>query len=387
MELPDGAGITGKYTSDKRTISLAGELSKEHSLTLGGYNASADYYGVLRHEYGHHLWDTNKSESVVDDFRQLYMHLTKGKPTFFKSKISAYASTVEDAFSEAFSAYTSPLYKKGKLPKDLENFFDHYLAGKPATFKSSWVAEGVTPPRPKKGVMFRDATKQKDFEKYVKEYEKILTTGSMDKGKVAERARGLYRRDIDGTWMDSSASSWQGSTHQPQAQLIKFKAEQIESRPIKTRITKMSSDQVASQWLRAENLPDEPYIRARALSKAYYKATKQDKVKMYRGISGTHGRAYKAQIMELKRQYPSLEDQKKIKVLIKEDSMVGYTTSRSKTLDFGPTIVERFIDTEDILLSDRVWAKGRFKSEFEHITIGGHYEVTLDKLDIVGGFF
>jgi hypothetical protein len=81
-----------------------------------------------------------------------------------------------------------------------------------------------------------------------------------------------------------------------------------------------------------------------------------------------------------------LEDQKKIKILIKEDSMVGYTTREVATHDFGPTIVQRMVDTEDILLSDRVWAKGGYKSEYEHITIGGHYEVTLDKLSVLGNW-
>jgi hypothetical protein len=34
---------------------------------------------------------------------------------------------LDEAFAEAFAAYSSPLYKKGMLPKEVETFFKELL--------------------------------------------------------------------------------------------------------------------------------------------------------------------------------------------------------------------------------------------------------------------
>lgn len=382
--LPDGNGRLGKYTPGKRTISIAGETSKEHTLTLGSYNASADYYGILRHEYGHHVWDINKAGPMVDDFRQLHLQAIKGNPNFFKSSVSKYAAeSVEDAFAEAFSAYTSPLYKKGKLPKQLENFFDHWAAGKKATYKSSWVAEKITPKaNPKK--LFIDPDHQKSYSRYKAEYTaqlKEFKQKGYSPGAMSKEAKKIYTNDLRNTWIHNSAGGWQGSTNYDNARLIKFMAEQIENRPIKTRITNMSSKKVSELWLQVEKLNPDPYLRAKALTKAYHDVMGQKTVRIYRGIGGDHGRKYLKEIRELKNNTP-VEKWGTTKIVFKEDSMVGYSGNPKTAFSFSQLRITRKVDVDDILLSDQIWAKQYHHIEREYIMIGGDYEVMLKDIEL-----
>lgn len=382
--LPEGKGIIGKYSAKERTIHIAGEMGKEHTLTLGVCNVSKDYYGILRHEYAHHIWDINKADVLVNEFRQLHTQLTKMDKNIFKWSVSRYAhENVADAFAEAFSAYTSPLYERKMLQPQLENFFDHWLDGKAATYNKSWVSEKIMAKADPKR-MFTDKAHQKMYEEfeasYTKKFDDLKQRGV--KGPtLAKEAKATYKRDIQKTWVGRGADSWQGSTNHQSARLIKFKAEQIENRPIKTRITKMSSKRVSQRWAEAEKLDAAPYIRAKALTKAYHKAIGQKTIKMYRGIGGSHSGTYLHRIKELQRDTPK-KDWAKTKVLFKEDSLVGYSGNRGTPSNFAEFAVIRKIDVDDILLSDKVWVKRSHIGEQEYIVIGGNYEVMLDQIII-----
>jgi hypothetical protein len=104
---------------------------KVNSLRIGGRDAfvvSTDYYSTLRHELAHHF---QKSMELSRKRKWLELWADSGKKNYFQKKVSFYSGTDSgEAFAEAFSAYTSPLYGTSKtrlLPKQIEAFFKEWL--------------------------------------------------------------------------------------------------------------------------------------------------------------------------------------------------------------------------------------------------------------------
>jgi hypothetical protein len=107
------------------------ESRKVNSLRIGGRDAfvvSTDYYSTLRHELAHHF---QKSMELSRKRKWLELWADSGKKNYFQKKVSFYSGTDSgEAFAEAFSAYTSPLYGTSKtrlLPKQIEAFFKEWL--------------------------------------------------------------------------------------------------------------------------------------------------------------------------------------------------------------------------------------------------------------------
>ena len=140
------------YDPRMNTIDIASGLSKNSSIELGvgkahrydpdlmvyNFQVSNDFNTVFRHELSHHFWRSNSEMRA--QFTKVSEKLSGGKAfnkqtkNWFEENVSHYASTnKEEAFAEAFSAYTSPVYESGvpgkSLPTDMEKFFERYLGG------------------------------------------------------------------------------------------------------------------------------------------------------------------------------------------------------------------------------------------------------------------
>jgi hypothetical protein len=113
------SGSYGMFQPRTKSIHLAtGYIStKKPELDVGkeSFAVGTDLASTFRHEYGH---------AVMDSYR-LNTHAWYSIKKPGASNISAYAGmSKSECFAEAFSAYTSPKYKKGMLPKATEQFFD-----------------------------------------------------------------------------------------------------------------------------------------------------------------------------------------------------------------------------------------------------------------------
>ncbi len=119
-----GASLQGEYNRSTFRIELAGSLQKGNSLTVGKNNwgTSNDLFTVSRHEFAHHTYANNLTSSTKKDFIDIWKDSGE---KYFSKNVSKYAgSNIKEAFAESFSAYTSPIYKEGMLPKQIEKYFD-----------------------------------------------------------------------------------------------------------------------------------------------------------------------------------------------------------------------------------------------------------------------
>lgn len=137
----------GSSTLDRRQdISYIGVLAHPENIKKIGYQKNEDFdsliYAITRHEIGHNLstYDVlGESISIIDSlrdrigskelFRILYekvspyssfleLNLILGKCNRFSL---AYNKEMDETVAEIFSTYTSPTYKEGTMPKELES--------------------------------------------------------------------------------------------------------------------------------------------------------------------------------------------------------------------------------------------------------------------------
>lgn len=115
-------GTMGKYY--KKQIWIGGEQYKNvHDLKIGkrNFNIGKDFFTNSRHELGHAI-----RENISDEDMSVWYGIWDRHG----NKVSKYGSTnASEFFSESFAAYTSPKYKIGMLPKEIESFFDDLLKG------------------------------------------------------------------------------------------------------------------------------------------------------------------------------------------------------------------------------------------------------------------
>lgn len=117
-----GRKVKGSFSEKGLSIELVTkDISMKHTLSIGEKSMviSQDFFSNLRHELGHKL--LNKS-TTSEGWINLFNNTDEIK------KISKYALTnKKEAMAEAFSAYTSPLYKKGMLSKKIEEILEELI--------------------------------------------------------------------------------------------------------------------------------------------------------------------------------------------------------------------------------------------------------------------
>jgi len=107
------------YKNKEITASLKG-FSNRQQLKAGNgvFNVTGnDFAGMIRHEYGHHIYNSIP-QSTQDKFIDIFINEnTRG--------VSKYADTnVLELFAESFAAFTSPSFSKvkSKIPSSIEKF-------------------------------------------------------------------------------------------------------------------------------------------------------------------------------------------------------------------------------------------------------------------------
>jgi hypothetical protein len=231
----------------------------------------------------------------------------------------------------------------------------------------------VPAPKPKppeiKGP-FKTQKHNKQYQKYYQEYmdqaSEHIIIGPSATLKEAENKKKALQSIFGREYMESSklkpirdaASDWQGSTHRARPTALKYKAQTLEKKRTQffTRRNRSKSDII--EW--TKEIPDESYLRMKALNQVYYDALGIKKVTLYRGTDGGTGRKLAKDIKVAKE---AGEDT----VFIREPSLIGYTTSKSIAKSFGPDSrgisVSRRVDTKDIFISDDVWRSWKLKND------------------------
>jgi len=128
-----GTNQIGSYLAGDAEMFMSSTLKKGHDLhrlKVGkkNFSVSSDLLGIYRHEFGHFIKTEIAGSGVLKkkNFTKKWNKIfSKRGSKFFEKGVSRYAGTnADEAFSECFSAYTSPKYKRGMLPKDIESLFD-----------------------------------------------------------------------------------------------------------------------------------------------------------------------------------------------------------------------------------------------------------------------
>lgn len=118
------------YSHGKNKLDIASTMPERAEAKLGGPTVGQDYATAFRHEFGHHTQDnlerpidplTGKKlswQNIANKF------IGNDKPTL----VSEYAKlNHKELFAESFAVYTGREYKRGSLPKEIENYLDLIL--------------------------------------------------------------------------------------------------------------------------------------------------------------------------------------------------------------------------------------------------------------------
>ena len=132
---------------------------------------------TFRHEFGHHVHSILfKRYAPLNKFDEAWDNIwNKHGKSWWESKVTNYSATnVKEAFAEAWAIRTSKHYRKGMLPKEIEDFFDNLFKGEipvvklPPVKKVTLKKAAERPPlntRQKQTIKFADDTGKLTTEK------------------------------------------------------------------------------------------------------------------------------------------------------------------------------------------------------------------------------
>ncbi len=217
------------------------------------------------------------------------------------------------------------------------------------------------------GVRFRNPDYQRLYDDLVEKY----------KGKDASALRDLFRLECPNCL--TVLHDWRGSTQGLYPSAFKMKAELLEARNLHTYSKRgISREEIRKDpALKAadDSIPDEEYVRVRAMTQAYYQTTRKKKtVKLHRGTGGGTGAELRRQAWELKRNNP--ETWSRMTMQIEQNSVTGWSSNKNVALGFGRGgIVEHAeIPVEDIIAAHETWPKNSYMNEKEYLVISDRYK-------------
>jgi len=212
--------VVGEYTSVLKKMRLAlKNRILSHELTLGKHNVGVDLHTVFRHEMGHHFH--REIISIFD--RQEWHDIFKiHSKKYWRENVSVYGSKIDsELFAECFAAFTSPKYKMGMLPRNVENFFEKVI-GKPgvATKESIKKAKEITAVIRKDLLDSRNMKATNRFfgsRQEAHAWEKTLK-GSFAESKLYIRAKGSALKGIidDGRFKSQIETGGSGGAYSPE---------------------------------------------------------------------------------------------------------------------------------------------------------------------------
>lgn len=362
----NASGTLGVYNDGTGLLKVAAASNRTfvHQLNLGknGWSVGGDYYSTLRHEYGHHVDNIlRKTTNHQDEWRKIYKSYTKSE---WKMLFGEYSSVDKyEGFAEAFSAYTSPLYKKGDMPAKIENYLKKVL-GDTRVF-----VEEVKDTAKPVAAAFKSIKHQKMYDEY---YNKFI-----QKDITPDAAKAYFQRHCNG--VISILNKWQSSTQGGEPSLLKYKIVQLLKRKdLKFVASSGSSIDVARLKAAVDRIPDEEVIQMYAMTQAYYDKTGTKAVKLFRGTNGRNtGPKMRKKVNELKAKVPE-EDWDKTVIEVEEAPLNGWTTpeaaERVAKDDFGVNTggitTGTDIPKEDIFVPHELWPKrAEYDYEEEYIVI------------------
>ncbi len=378
-----GAGAAGSYSDQNHIMNLAGQLSKKsHQLNVGkgGWSVGSDFYSVSRHEFGHYLdnvirqyqeWPSKTSIRGLgwnhqDEFRALY----KKHQENWADLLGKYSAQDKyEGFAEVFGAYTSPEYQAGMLPKDIEDYMKKLIGGleeiKPVVEEVAEVALG----------RFADPAHDAIFDEMYAYYRSQALELEAIQREIREKCNHIL--DILG--------DWQGSTQGSAPSALKLKAELMEARDDLKFFARKGRDLDLDRLRMSANaISDEEYIRLRAIVNEYYDRIGKKSFTLWRGTGNRTGAMYRGMINDMKDQYDK-DEWKKIKVVLREPSLNGWSTRGGTAKSFGVNgggITARTkVMLDDIFISDELWPKYRHIGETEFVVFRSEaQEYTLNEM-------
>jgi hypothetical protein len=234
-----------------------------------------------------------------------------------------------------------------------------------------------------KGVVFRDPEHQKLFDELVEKYKDLDAT----------QLRALCQQECPNTLY--ALNRWQGSTQGASPSAFKMKVELMEGRNLHAYskqggITREKIRKDPLFKLADEKLPDDEYIRMRAMTQAYYRTKKRKKVRLYRGTGGRTGSTHAQKIREIRSGTPGWQNEL---YEIEQNAAAGWSSSKAIASGSGGPwghrrggITEKAqISVEDIILPHDFWPKTGYHNEKEFIVIGDRFRtVPLNDIAIPG---
>lgn len=373
----------GRYDFRNKSIEIASGRSKTHSLKVGvrsgrqyNYNVSSDFFGNFRHEMGHHIRDNSSKFTLETNKKFTKLWKEKRGTKYFEQNVSQYAQTnSNEAFSECFAAYTSPKYKTGMLPKEIESIFEELL-GKPVSAvrkvpRKLPVTQGQR--------LFKSKADADLYDKYFEEYSKEKLTDKKIYNLVHDDLERVFR----------ALYEWKSSTNRFEPVTLKYLAQKIEKKGSKAWLGRLNKFDL-EQMEKILNIDKdakfrEQYIRIRALQQAKFKQDKIKKITLYRGTNGDKsGPAFRRRVLD------AIEDAKKRGVdwkeelvEIEENSLVGYTRDRliGRKFSWKGVNAKIEVDAEDILFDvDSPILRASYEGEQEVIILGGKRKLKIKDL-------
>ena len=141
------------------------------------------------------------------------------------------------------------------------------------------------------GIVFKKSAHNDLFQKYYQNYSTKFK-GIQD----VEEIEKLCRAEIKARCPDVYArlDEWLGSTQGIKPTALKYKAELLEAKKLRTYVNSNYFTR-AELEREAKRIPDDEYIRIRAMTKAYFDRIGKKKVTLYRGIGGRAGSGYRSE--------------------------------------------------------------------------------------------
>jgi len=211
------------------------------------------------------------------------------------------------------------------------------------------------------------------YQEYSEEIGRLVSQG-LPQHEVLRKMQNLARRQCDG--VIERISSWQGDTRQLMAMSLKMKAYELENWGSRFIAKGMDLDHIKTY---ASALPDEQYLRFRAINQAYFNYLEKPTFKLWRGTEGNSGEAFRRHARELAQRGEST-------VVIEDANLSGYSSSRQKARNFGSggICTEFDFPASEVFCSEEFMTglTGRYDSEREWIIFGFRRTIPINNVEL-----
>jgi len=118
-----GVGTSGTQYSTYINLKMKRFASSTSEVSIGRWFTGDSARHTVRHEFGHFIDNNMWTPQTKARWKSLFDSQGGVNSQYWKDRVSQYgASEPAELWAEAFAAYTSPKYKKGMLPQEIEDF-------------------------------------------------------------------------------------------------------------------------------------------------------------------------------------------------------------------------------------------------------------------------